>query len=147
MHIERSALVPFSAARMYALVNDVRSYPQRFGWCAAAEVLAEDAVSQHARLTLKIAGIRTAFSTRNTLDPDRRIDLRLAEGPLKSLAGSWHFEDLGEDGSKVRLHVEFEFASGLLGMALRQGFERLVDRLVDDFVQCAYELSSQHDAV
>jgi ribosome-associated toxin RatA of RatAB toxin-antitoxin module len=62
------------------------------------------------------------------------------------LSGTWNFDDLGEDGSKVRLLIEFEFASGLLGAALRQGFERLVDRLVDDFVQCAFD-QPQHDVV
>ena len=144
MQIRRSALVPFPAAHMYALVDDVRSYPARFRWCAAAEVLNEEGEVQHARLTLKIGGLRTAFATRNRRVPDERIQLELIEGPVRSLTGEWRFEPLGETGSKVSLMVDFEFATGLVGAALSMGFERLVDRLVDDFVQCAYSLRAEH---
>ena len=37
--IVRSALVEHSAARMFALVNDIAAYPRRFDWCRAADVL------------------------------------------------------------------------------------------------------------
>ena len=90
MRIERSALVPFTAQRMYELVNDVARYPERFGWCAAAEIIEADETSQHARLTLKIAGMRTAFSTQNTLVPGRSIDLKLVSGTTEILV--WNLE-------------------------------------------------------
>jgi ribosome-associated toxin RatA of RatAB toxin-antitoxin module len=138
MHVERSALVPFSAARMFDLVNDVRRYPERFGWCSAAEVLEDSAHEQLARLTLKFAGFSSTLATRNRLQHPHRIDLALAEGPFRSFGGHWSFLDLDDSGSKVGLTLDFEFSSGLLGLALRQGFALLADRLVDDFVQCAY---------
>jgi ribosome-associated toxin RatA of RatAB toxin-antitoxin module len=31
--INRSALVPYSAAEMYALVDDIETYPQFLPWC------------------------------------------------------------------------------------------------------------------
>ena len=37
-HIQRSALVPFSAEQMFDLVNDVEAYPRRFEWCESATV-------------------------------------------------------------------------------------------------------------
>ena len=40
--IVRSALVEHSAARMFALVNDIAAYPRRFDWCRAAEVLVDE---------------------------------------------------------------------------------------------------------
>lgn len=139
MQVARSALVPFRAARMFDLVNDVARYPERFNWCTAAEVIDSGEDFQLARLTLKLAGMSTTFATRNTLDRPHRIGLALAEGPFRSLGGSWQFLDLDDSGSKVSLNLDFEFATGLLGMALRQGFSRLADRLVDDFVQCAFD--------
>ncbi|HOU66405.1 MAG TPA: SRPBCC family protein, partial [Thermomonas sp.] len=39
--ILRSALVEHSAARMFALVNDVAAYSRRFDWCREAQVLEE----------------------------------------------------------------------------------------------------------
>ena len=34
--INRSALVPYSAAEMYALVDDIQAYPQFLPWCRSA---------------------------------------------------------------------------------------------------------------
>lgn len=138
MHVERSALVPFSAACMFDLVHDVERYPERFGWCTAAEILEDAAHERLARLTLRFAGFATTLATRNRLERPRRIALELAEGPFRSFGGHWSFLDLDDSGSKVGLTLDFEFSSGLLGLALRQGFALLADRLVDDFVQCAY---------
>ena len=38
-HIERSALLPYPAAEVYALVNDIEGYPQYIKWCKAAEIV------------------------------------------------------------------------------------------------------------
>ena len=37
--IKKSALVLYSAAEMYALVNDVEAYPQFLPWCRSAHVV------------------------------------------------------------------------------------------------------------
>lgn len=140
MHVERSALVPFPATRMFELVNDVARYPERFRWCSAAEVYQQTESSQHARLSLNLAGLSTSFSTRNLLVPGRSITLQLEEGPFRSLHGRWDFLDLDETGCKVALSLQFEFSNGLLALALRRGFAHMADRLVDDFVQCAWQL-------
>ena len=50
--IRRSALVEHSAARMFALVNDIEAYPRRFDWCDSAQVLEADASHVIARLDL-----------------------------------------------------------------------------------------------
>ncbi|RZA13322.1 MAG: type II toxin-antitoxin system RatA family toxin, partial [Lysobacteraceae bacterium] len=50
--IVRSALVEHSAARMFALVNDIAAYPRRFDWCRAAEVQEQGEERVVARLDL-----------------------------------------------------------------------------------------------
>lgn len=131
--IHRHALVRHSALRMYTLVNDVASYPQRFAWCEDSAVLAESESRMRARLDLVFAGLRTSFTTENTLTPPTRIELRLVEGPFKAFSGTWHFHSLAEDACKVSLSLDFEVAGLVLGSALAIGFQGLADRMVDDF--------------
>ncbi|MEZ5457671.1 MAG: type II toxin-antitoxin system RatA family toxin [Lysobacteraceae bacterium] len=133
--ISRSALVRRSAAHMFDLVNEVEAYPKCFSWCEGAEVLERSEEMMLARLNLKMGGLRTTFSTRNRMQPGRRIELRLAEGPFKSLEGSWDFLPLADDVCKVALRMNFETAGLLMGSALALGFQSLTDRLVDDFVR------------
>lgn len=133
IEIKRTALVEYSPEQMFELVNDVEAYPKRFTWCTGADVQSHDEHSLTARLDLNFAGLRHSFATRNTLYRPRRIEMRLAGGPLRSLEGTWTFDALGERGCKVGLDLRFDFRQRLLGPALRIGFRSLADRMVDDF--------------
>ncbi len=135
--IRRTALVEHSAARMYALVNDVAAYPRRFDWCEAAQVLESSDTRMLARLDLGLGALRTWFMTENTLSPPHHIELKLRDGPFRSLSGRWEFHALDESACKVTLTLDFEPAVKLLGPALAIGFQALADRMVDDFIRVA----------
>ena len=135
--IHRHALVRHSALRMYTLVNDVASYPKRFAWCEGSEVIEASDAHMLARLDLTVAGLRTSFTTRNTLEPPTRIELQLVEGPFRKFTGLWQFHSLAEDACKVSLDLDFEVAGKVLGSALALGFQGLADRMVNDFVRVA----------
>ena len=48
--LQRSALLPFAARQMYALVNDVERYPEFLPWCENAEILVRKDDEMVARL-------------------------------------------------------------------------------------------------
>ena len=131
--LHRHALVRHSAARMYRLVNECGDYPRRFSWCEAAQVLERSPDHMVARLDLRLGGLRTSLTTRNTLVEPTRISLQLLEGPFREFSGHWHFHTLAEDACKVSLSLDFEAGGVVLGTALAIGFQSLADRMVDDF--------------
>ena len=135
--IRRSALVEHSTARMFALVSDVASYPRRFDWCEGAQVLESSELRMVARLDLGLGALRTWFTTENTLSPPHHIDLKLVDGPFRSLSGRWEFHALYESACKVTLLLTFEPTVRLLAPAMAIGFQHLADRMVDDFVAVA----------
>ena len=132
IRIRRSAIVRHNCARMYELVNEVEAYPRRFNWCSGAQVLSRDADAVTARLDLRLGGLTQSFTTRNTLEAPQRITMQLVEGPFRALHGVWTFTALGEAGCKVALALDFDY-SGLMGPVLRAGFQKLADRMVDEF--------------
>ena len=133
IQIRRSAIVRQSAQRMFDLVNDVESYPRRFSWCSGAQVLAREPGVITAKLELRLAGMTQDFTTRNTLDPPHRIAMQLAAGPFRELRGAWEFAALGADGCKVSLALDFDYAGSFMAPVMRAGFEKLADRMVDEF--------------
>lgn len=135
--IQRSALVQHSAQQMYALVDDIESYPRFMHGCIDAEVVSRDDNEVVGRLTLGKAGMRHTFTTRNELEPGRRMSMTLVEGPFRHFRASWEFIELAPDACKVTLDMEFEFSGGLLGMALEKLFNRSANTLVDDVVHRA----------
>ena len=132
IQIRRSAIVRHTPAQMFDLVNDVDAYPRRFTWCAGARVLEREGDAITARLELRIGGLTQAFTTRNTLSPPQRIAIELVEGPFRHLSGAWEFAALGTDGCKVTLALDFEY-SGVMAPLMRIGFQKLADRMVDEF--------------
>jgi ribosome-associated toxin RatA of RatAB toxin-antitoxin module len=133
IEIRRSALVKYSPAQMFDLVNEVEAYPKRFPWCVGAEILERHGHALVARLDLKFAGFRQSFTTRNSIDPPHRLQLSLVDGPFRSLEGVWNFLALGDSGCKVTLALDFDYANRLGGAALKLGFQGLAGRMVDDF--------------
>jgi len=142
MKIERSALVTHSAKNMFLLVQDVPSYPDFLSWCTSSEVLEQDEQVQKASLTVSVAGINQHFTTENHLSEGHFVKMKLLEGPFKNLQGEWGFVQLGEDGSRVSLMLDFEMTSGFVGTLFGKGFGRIADRLVDDFCKRADEVYS-----
>jgi ribosome-associated toxin RatA of RatAB toxin-antitoxin module len=132
--VQRSAIVPHTAAAMYRLVNDVAAYPQFLPWCRATRVLEESPSHMRASLELARGGVAKWFTTRNTLTPDRCIAVELEEGPFEVLAGRWTFEPLGDDGCRIALDMEFEFDGFLLDLALGPALEEIFASLLDAFV-------------
>lgn len=137
--ISKSALVRYSAAEMFALVNDIESYPRFLPWCRSARVLSRDADELRATLELSRGGMQKAFTTHNRAQQDKMIEIRLVEGPFRHLNGFWRFDALGEQASKVSLDMDFEFAP-LLDMVLGPVFNPIANSLVDAFHKRAVEV-------
>jgi len=140
MKIIRSALVTHSAMDMYKLVQDVPFYPRFLSWCTATVVHEQSSDFQKATLTVVVAGIRQSFTTLNTLVSGERVEMKLFEGPFKNLQGEWRFVQLGDDGCKISLELDFEMSAGPMANLFGKGFGRVADRLVDDFCKRAEEV-------
>ncbi len=136
-NIERSALVAHSTETMFDLVDDAERYPERFDWCNAADVQRSGPGRYVARLDVGLGRFKTWFKTENTSERPLRIDMRLVDGPFKSLEGHWRFIALDAHACKVTLELKFEPASSLLGPVLAFGLQSLADRMVDDFIRAA----------
>jgi ribosome-associated toxin RatA of RatAB toxin-antitoxin module len=165
--VRRTAIVPQTPAQMYTIVNDVRRYPEFVPWVPATRVFDETETTIHAALDITKAGVTMSVATRNTMLPGERIDLQLADGPLRTLEGTWLFvpilerptpaipgarppesnpDDAGAAGSprirgcRVELDVRFEFGNAALTMLFGPMFEASWDSLVDAFVARARDL-------
>ena len=138
--VQRSALVMHSARSMFDLVNDVASYPQFMDGCQASEVLEQSESLMVARLELKKGGLKTSFMTRNRLQAPSIIEMKLEEGPFKSLTGVWRFTPLTPEACKVSLDLEFEFNNMAVGLAASKLFSTMANQLVDSLCRRADQI-------
>lgn len=144
--VSRSALVPYPAEDMYALVEDVDAYPEFLPWCSDVEVHSREGNVVEATLEMRRGGLSKRFRTRNTMQPKTSMELALVGGPFRHLSGGWRFTPLGEAGSKVALELEFEFDSRALDLMIGAFFEDACNTLVDAFTQRAAVIYGARDA-
>jgi len=137
----RTALVPLSAAKLYALITDIERYPQFVPGCTHARIESQQGNEVVATLGVRRGALDAQFTTRNTLEPDRAVTMRLLRGPFKTLEGLWSVTPRGEHGCEVGLRLRFEFANRLAGAMLTPMFEDTAKSLVDAFVARARELA------
>lgn len=119
------------------LVDDVESYPQFLPWCNQAEVHNRTEESVDATLELQKGALSNKFTTRNSRNEFESIGLALIGGPFRHLDGGWQFKELGDNGCKVSLELEFEFESTLVDMMFGSFFEDICNSLVDAFTKRA----------
>ena len=139
-NIDRSALVPYSAAEMFALVEDIDSYHTFLPWCKSSRVLSREHDEVCGSIELSKGGIEKMFTTRNRMQKNKMIEMRLEEGPFHHLEGFWRFDVLDEMACKVSLVLEFEFSNKLLGMTVGPVFSQVANSLVDAFCKRAAEV-------
>lgn len=134
--INKQANVVYSAKQMFALVNDIQSYPEFLPWCTETNLLENNENSLIATLSISIGKIRQSFTTENTMQADTSITMKLVKGPFKELNGYWQFHD-ANGGSSVSLEMQFEFKNKIMKHALGGAFKKITDSMVDAFVERA----------
>lgn len=141
--VHKSVLIWYSAAEMFALVTDVASYPQFLPWCSQASVHEETEHGMIARVGMSIAGLTQSFTTRNAHEKDRRVSLKLVDGPFSKLDGDWHFHPLGdgaERACKVEFVLRYDFDNAALAALVGPVFDKIAGSLVDAFVKRASQV-------
>lgn len=137
--VSRSAIVEYSAQEMFALVDDIESYPRFLPWCTAAKVEERTPAGVRATLSLGMRGLRQSFTTQNEIRPGEAMEMRLVKGPFRRFAGAWRFKPLSPEACTVEFSLEYELA-GPLARLLERLFDRIADTMVDAFTRRAAEL-------
>ncbi len=140
-HIKRSALVHYSPAEMYQLVNDVASYASFLPWCRSSCVKSESETEMIASVEIAKSVLNKTFTTHNQLYKNHRIELQLVDGPFKKLSGYWQFDKLKtENACRVNLELEFQFDNAMMSIAAKPIFTQIANSLVDSFCKRAVDV-------
>ena len=132
VHAEKR-VIPHRPEELYALVADVRRYPEFLPWCMAARIREENDAALTADLIIGFQMFRERFTSYIELDQQNlEIDVKYAEGPFRYLMNKWRFLP-HPDGCEIDFYVDFEFNSRLLQSVIETLFTEAVKRMVKAF--------------
>ena len=132
--VRHSALVARPPGVLFALINDIESYPQFLPWCTHSQVRSRSEREIVATIGVRRGPLQSEFTTRNELEPDRRIRMHLVDGPFRTLEGEWLLTPIGNDGCRAELTMRFAFKNALSGLLFEQKFAETTASLMDAFV-------------
>lgn len=138
--VQKTVLVPYTAAEMYELVDRVEDYPQFLPWCGGTKVHYRDELITEATIHIHYMQIRQHFTTVNRKTRPQEMAIRLKQGPFRRLEGFWRFKPLGEAACKVELVLHYEFSTLLFEKVLGPAFGYIANSLVDAFVRRAEQV-------
>lgn len=125
--------VPYQPEQLFDLVADVGRYPEFLPWCVGARVRTRTEAEMVADLTIGFGPFREGFTSRVALHRPEKIGVRYENGPFRYLTNQWRFEAT-DTGCRVHFHVDFEFRSKLLQIAIGAVFHEAVRRMVAAFL-------------
>ena len=133
MKVSRSALLPYSAEKMYDVIADIRSYPGFLKWCNGMEILSESEDEVVAKLVINFSKLNLSFTTRNQIKKNESIMMNLVDGPFASLTGKWAIQSLSEDACKVSLEMDFMFDNRITHKLFGRVFQNVISEQIDAF--------------
>ena len=138
--VRKSSEVPYSCAEMYALVNDVEHYADFLPNCSQCIVHHRDEDEVQATVVLSAMGMHKSFTTKNRLQHNKMIEIRLLDGPFSHLEGFWKFDANESGGCTISFYLEFEFANRMFLMLMGSIFEEVTKKVFDAFHTRAVEV-------
>ncbi len=129
-HFSTRHTVGHSADDMFALVADVRAYPEFVPLCQTLRIRGEAPLHENssvivADMTVAYKMFKETFTSRVELHPDRReILVTYLDGPFRKMENRWRFEPLPDGRCVVEFYIDYEFRSRALASLMGAMFDK-----------------------
>ena len=133
--IKRTIEVAASAERLFEVVFDIERYPSFLTWCDSSEILSIKDCLVTASLTINILGFKSTITTLNKSYRPTKIEMSLQEGPFKSFKGTWLFEEITLEKTRVSYIMEYQIANPITDLMVKQKLASFIDQFVGEFVK------------
>ncbi|MBX9806011.1 MAG: type II toxin-antitoxin system RatA family toxin [Alphaproteobacteria bacterium] len=140
-HAERRTL-PYSLETMYAIVADVKRYPEFLPWVLEADIIKVTERGFLADLTVGYKLFQDTYRSEVILTPGERIEISYIKGPFKHLQNYWNFTPVSSNSVDVDFFIDFEFQSSLFQGMIQSVFTDAVQKMITAFEERAKVLSS-----
>ena len=133
--IERTIEVEASAEKLYEVVSDIERYPSFLTWCDSSEILSKENHLVTASLSISILGFKSEITTLNRLFKPSKIEMSLQKGPFKSFKGTWLFEEIALEKTRVSCTMKYQIANPITDFMVKQNLASFIDQFIGEFVE------------
>ena len=133
--IERIIEVEASAEMLFEVVSDIEGYSSFLTWCDSSEILSKENHLVTASLSISILGFKSEITTLNRLFKPSKIEMSLQKGPFKSFKGTWLFEEIALEKTRVSYTMKYQISNPITDLMVKQNLASFIDQFVGEFVK------------
>ena len=138
-YINKSEEINVSHELIFALINNVGDYHKFLPWCSDSKIISDVNSKMSAEIEISKNFVSWKFSTENTYDPNKRIDIKLIDGPFNHLEGYWEFKKVDNYNTIVELYLEYKFDSRIIELSIKPIFSKIMSSILDSFISEAFK--------
>jgi ribosome-associated toxin RatA of RatAB toxin-antitoxin module len=143
--MHRSALVPYSTAQMFDLIEQVERYPEFLPWCTRTQLIERSDEIVAATVEVGFRELRVRVTTRNEKRRPDWMAIHMQDGSFRHFYGEWKLMPLGSLGCRIDFSLRYELALNSEKLA-GPLIDRAANQMVDAFVhraEAVYETPGQ----
>ena len=137
--IKKSEEINVSHDLIFALINNVEDYHKFLPWCSDSKIISDTNNKMAAEIEISKNFVNWKFSTENTYSLNKRIDIKLIDGPFNHLEGYWKFKKLDNYNTTVKLYLEYKFDSRIIELSIKPIFSKIMSSILDSFISEAFK--------
>ena len=125
---------------IFNLINDIENYPNYLPWCTNTKVEKQSDTVIIGKIYISKSLIKWNFSTMNSINKNKSIDLKLVDGPFDDFNGRWLFTRIDSNNTKVSLEINYKFKSSIIELSIEPIFTSIMNSILQSFIQEAFKI-------
>ncbi|MBT3549327.1 MAG: type II toxin-antitoxin system RatA family toxin [Gammaproteobacteria bacterium] len=138
-YINKSEEINVDYKLIFSLINNVADYHKFLPWCSDSKIILDDGSKMSAEIEIAKNFVSWKFSTENTYDLNKKINIKLIDGPFNHLEGHWDFKKIDNYNTIVDLYLEYKFDSKIIELSIKPIFSNIMSSILDSFISEAFK--------
>ncbi len=139
-YIKKEETINIDIETIFTLVNQVDKYSDFLPWCNGSKIISNENNIMIGEISVSKNLVKWTFTTENHYIDNEKIQLKLLDGPFKSLNGLWSFSRVDKNTTIVNFVLEYEFSNKIIELSIKPVFTSIMTSILDSFISEAFRM-------
>ena len=142
-YIKKKESINIEVQTIFNLINQVDKYSDFLPWCKKSKIISDTNNVMIGVITVSKNFADWTFTTKNNYIKNKKINLRLVDGPFSHLNGCWNFSEIDKNNTLIDFNLEYEFSNKMIELTLKPVFSSIMLSILDSFISEAFKIKNE----
>ena len=142
-YIKKKESINTDVRTIFNLINQIDKYSDFLPWCKKSKIISDTNNAMIGVITVSKNFADWTFTTKNNYIINKKINLRLVDGPFSHLSGCWNFSEIDKNNTLINFNLEYEFSNKIIELTLKPVFSSIMLSILDSFISEAFKIKNE----